>query len=85
MLVKIKILTKQYKLKACVRYFYQIFIFSPNDNPAKTMKNVFSSKNLISFSRYSNFCYFFPPFPNFPDSEGQMEVEKFMNVMNWLA
>ena len=28
-------------LKACVRYFYQIFIFSQNDWPLKTMKNVF--------------------------------------------
>ena len=28
-------------LKACVRYFYQIFISSPNDSPSKTMKNVF--------------------------------------------
>ena len=27
--------------KACVHYFYQIFIFSPNDRPSKTMKNVF--------------------------------------------
>ena len=27
--------------KACVRYFYQIFIFSPNDSPSKTVKNVF--------------------------------------------
>ena len=26
-------------LKACVRYFHQIFIFSPNDSPSKTMKN----------------------------------------------
>ena len=26
--------------KACVRYFYQIFIFSPNDSPSKIMKNV---------------------------------------------
>ena len=30
-------------LKACVRYFHQIFIFSPNDSPSKTMKNVFIS------------------------------------------
>ena len=29
------------KLKACVRYFFQIFIFSSNDRPSKTMKNVF--------------------------------------------
>ena len=28
-------------LKACVRYFYQVFIFLPNDSPLKTMKNVF--------------------------------------------
>ena len=28
-------------IKACVRYFHQIFIFSPNDSPSKTMKNVF--------------------------------------------
>ena len=27
--------------KACVRYFYQIFIFSANDSPPKTMKNAF--------------------------------------------
>ena len=30
-----------YVFKACVRYFYQIFIFTPNDSPLKTMKNVF--------------------------------------------
>ena len=29
------------ELKACVRYFYQTFIFSPNDSPSKTMKNAF--------------------------------------------
>ena len=27
--------------KACVCYFYQIFIFSPNDSTSKTIKNVF--------------------------------------------
>ena len=27
--------------KACVRYFLSIFIFTPNDRPLKTMKNVF--------------------------------------------
>ena len=30
-------------LKACVSYFYQIFIFSPNDSLSKTMKNAFYS------------------------------------------
>ena len=28
-------------LKLASAIFYQIFIFSPNDNPSKTMKNVF--------------------------------------------
>ena len=27
--------------QACVRYIYQFFTFSPNDNPLKTIKNVF--------------------------------------------
>ena len=27
--------------KACVRYFHQIFVFSPNDSPSKTMKIAF--------------------------------------------
>ena len=28
-------------LKLVSAFFYQIFIFSPNDNPSKTIKNVF--------------------------------------------
>ena len=32
---------KKLDFKACVRYFYQIFIFPPNDSLLKTMKNVF--------------------------------------------
>ena len=35
-----KVLT-HVNIKACVHYFYQIFIFSPNDSPLNTMKNVF--------------------------------------------
>ena len=34
-----------------------------------------SSKKLFSFSRYSNFCNFFPFSPHFPDTKGQIEVE----------
>ena len=34
-------LTSAYVLKACVRYFHQIFIFSPNHSPSKPMKNAF--------------------------------------------
>ena len=36
----IKILAAEL-FQACVRYFHQIFIFSPSDNPLKTMKNAF--------------------------------------------
>ena len=28
-------------VKACVRYFHQIYTFSPNDSPSETMKNAF--------------------------------------------
>ena len=70
-------LTSRSQTLKLVFIFYQIFIFSPNDSPLKTMKNVYfiSSKKLFSFSRYSNFCDFFPTFPQFSDSKGQMEVE----------
>ena len=37
-----------------------------------------SLKKCFSFSRYSNFCNFSPSFPQFPDLEGQMEVEYIM-------
>ena len=30
-----------YSIKACVRYFHQIFIILPNDSPSKTMENAF--------------------------------------------
>ena len=47
------------KVKACVCYFHQIFIFSQNDSPSKTEKMFFiSSKKLFSFLRYSFFCNF---------------------------
>ena len=30
-----------YLIKACDRYFYQTFVFSPNASRSKTVKNVF--------------------------------------------
>ena len=30
-----------FDVKACVRYFQQIFIASPNDSPSKTIRNAF--------------------------------------------
>ena len=63
-------------LKLVSTIFYRTFIFSPNDSPSKTVKNVFiSSKKLFSFSIYSNFCNFSSSFPHFPDSKEQTEVE----------
>ena len=65
-----------YSLKLVSTIFYQIFIFPPNDSPLKTIKNVFYFiEKAIFVSRYLNFCDFFPSFPHFPDSKGQMEVE----------
>ena len=56
-------------LKLISAIFYQIFIFY-------LIKMFFiSSKKLFSFSIYSKFCNFFPSFPQFSDSKGQMEVK----------
>ena len=50
--------------KACVRYFFIIFIFHQMMVLQKLCKMFFSSsKNLFSFSSYSDFCIFvFPSF-----------------------
>ena len=47
--------------KACVCYFYQIFIFSPNDSPSKTMKNAFYFiKKALFDLQIIKFFYFRP-------------------------
>ena len=52
---------KKSLFKACVRYFYQIFIFSPNDSPSKTMKNAFYFIKKALFSlEIIKFFYFCP-------------------------
>ena len=63
--------------KACVGYFFSNFMFSSNDSPSKTMKNVFLFHWKSSFrSRdIKIFVIFFPSFQHFPDSKGQMKVE----------
>ena len=46
-------------LKLVSAIFDEIFIFSPNNSPSKTMKFLkISSKKLFSFSRYSIFLFF---------------------------
>ena len=75
-------------VKACVRCFHQISIFSPNDSPSKTIKLLFIwSKKLFLFSRYSNFCIsIFPSF--FPVSHyfrGWSKINlKVYDVINFL-
>ena len=65
------------KLKAAI--FYQYFIFSPNVILQKLQKIFFISlQTLFSFSRYSNFCNFFPSLPCFPDLKRQIKVEEYM-------
>ena len=61
----------------CPVFFYQIFIFSPNDSPLKTMKNVFFFHLKSSFCSQDIeiFVIFYLPFLHFPDSKGQMELE----------
>ena len=53
---------KIYVFKACVRYFYRIFIFSANDGPSKTMKNDFYfMKKALFVLEIIEFLYFHLP------------------------
>ena len=48
--------------KACVHYFYQIFIFLPKDSPSKTMKNTFYfMKKALFVLEIIKFFYFRAP------------------------
>ena len=52
-------LLKDIKLVSAI--FNQIFIFSPNGSPLKTIKNAFYFiEKFFLFLRYLNFCNFFP-------------------------
>ena len=50
--------------KACVRYFYQIFTFSPNDSPSKTEKYL-SFHQKSSFRSQDNQIFLFFVLPSF--------------------
>ena len=64
--------------------YYQIFVFSPNENLSKTTKNVFYFiKKALFVLEIFNFLYFFPFFPHFPDSKRQMKLEWFMT--SWIG
>ena len=71
----------KYEVKADTNplLFYQIYIFSSNNIPSKTIKKLFSLKKLIRKAlvilEIFKVLSFFPFFPHFPDSKGQMEME----------
>ena len=45
-------------------------------DPSKTMKNVlYFIRKALFILKIFKFLYFFPSFPHFPDSKGQMEVQ----------
>ena len=70
-----------FMLKLVSAIFYEIFIFSPNDSPSKTMKNVFFF-NLKSFFRSQDiqvFVIFSPPFHTF---QIQKDKWKYNNLMS---
>ena len=70
-------------LKLMSAIFYQIFIFSANNSPLKTMRNVFyfSSKALEIFK----FLWFFPFLFTLFRFKGTIVSRKIYDVMNWLA
>ena len=51
-------------LKACDRYFHQIFIFSPNDSPSKNMKKCFLFHLKSSFRSRDIQFFVFLSFPH---------------------
>ena len=54
------------RVKVGVRYFHQIFIFSPNDSPSKTMKNAFLFHLKSSFRSRDVHFFIFLSFPFLP-------------------
>ena len=55
------------KVKACVCYFHQIFIFSQNDSPSKTVKKcfLFHLKSSFRSRDIQIFVIFYLPFHTF--------------------
>ena len=77
-----------YTLKLVSNIFYQIFVFPPNVALQKLRKMFFiSSKKLFSFSRYSNFCIFFPSFPlsRFKRKNGSGIIYDVMNCFAYIC
>ena len=76
--MNVLVVKNRFIVKACVQYFLSNFYFFTNFfHPLKTMKNVFLFHLKSSFRSQDIqiFVIFFPSFPDFLDSKGQMEVE----------
>ena len=73
-------------LKLVSAIFYQMFIFSPNDRPSKTMINVFYFTQKVLFVlQIFKFLYFFPflsTLSRFIRANGSGIIN---DVINWLA
>ena len=76
-----------WKIKKLVStLFYQIFIFSPNDSPLKTIQNVFYSVEKACFVlEIFNFLWFLPFLSTLSRFEGANRNGIIYDVMNWLA
>ena len=71
-------------LKLLSAIFYQIFVFSSNDRPSKTMKNVISSKSSFHSQdiQISVFFPFLSTLSRFKRANGSGII---YDVINWLA
>ena len=73
-------------VKACVRYFYQISVFAPNDSPSKTMKSVFyfikKALFVLEIFKILEFFPFLSALSRYKRTSGSGII---CDVMNWLT
>ena len=75
-----------YYLKLVSAIFYEIFIFSPNDSPSKTIKNVFyfieKSIFVLEILKFFSFFPFLSTLSRFKRTNGSGII---YDVRNWSA
>ena len=73
-------------LKLVSAIFYQIFIFSPNDSPSKTMKSVFyfilKALFVLEIFKFLSFFHFLSTLSRYKRTNGSGII---YDVLNWLA
>ena len=73
-------------LKLVSAIFYQIFIFSPNDSPLKTMRNIFYFiEKALFILEIFKFLWFFPVLSTLPRFKRANGSRIIYDVMKWLA